>query len=216
MDVLKLRFCSHHITELISLQLAMSSLLLYLLVSMVWSIHFGRRNSLNAYLIAQFVLLSNSKPPWTTQRSGILKTDTHTEDGNLSNWNGWRHPEKFKSPRPSETVTMVRSCQNTATTTATTTKSQSVSQWGSNRSTWWWKKWPASSSISRLCTPTTTSDRHPPSVRLLISIHVAYPKILIGKEEGKAGSVFRPLNTSHSSDAACCQCHCLCWGLRRV
>lgn len=37
---------------------------------------------------------------------------------------------------------------------------------------------------------------------VLISIHGAYPKILIGKEEGKAGSVFRPLNTSHSSGAA--------------
>lgn len=140
MDVLKLRFCSHHITELIWMCRKRPTLAIghyswpchhyyYLLVSMVWSIHFGRRNSLNAYLIAQFVLLSNSKPPWTTQRSGILKTDTHTEDdGNLSNWNGWRHPEKFKSPRPSETVTMVRSCQNTATTTATTTKSQSVTQ----------------------------------------------------------------------------------------
>lgn len=140
MDVLKLRFCSHHITELIWMCRKRPTLAIglyswpchhyyYLLVSMVWSIHFGRRNSLNAYLIAQFVLLSNSKPPWTTQRSGILKTDTHTEDdGNLSNWNGWRHPEKFKSPRISETVTMVRSCQNTATTTATTTKSQSVTQ----------------------------------------------------------------------------------------
>lgn len=47
---------------------------------------------------------------------------------------------------------------------------------------------------SRLC---TNNDYN-----VLISIHGAYPKILIGKEEGKAGSVFRPLNTSHSSGAA--------------
>lgn len=37
-----------------------------------------------------------------------------------------------------------------------------------------------------LCTPKQSSSQ------LLISIQGAYPKILIGKEEGKAGSVFRP------------------------
>lgn len=40
----------------------------------------------------------------------------------------------------------------------------------------------------------------PLRLHVLISIQRASSKILIGKEEGKAGSVFRLLNTSHSSD----------------
>lgn len=117
MDVLKLRFCSHHITELIWMCRKRPTLAIghyswpchhyyYLLVSMVWSIHFGRRNSLNAYLIAQFVLLSNSKPPWTTQRSGILKTDTHIRRRQFEQLKWLKTPWKIQEP------TNKRNCDN--------------------------------------------------------------------------------------------------------
>lgn len=69
-------------------------------------------NSLNALLIQRLLWLPNNSKPTYLPDHPKREDAPDGGKGDSSNWNGWRHPEKFKNPPTSETVTMVRSCQN--------------------------------------------------------------------------------------------------------
>lgn len=69
-------------------------------------------NSLNALFFQRLLWLPNNSKPTYLPDHPKREDAPGGEKGSSSNWNGWRHPEKFKNPPTSETVTMVRSCQN--------------------------------------------------------------------------------------------------------
>lgn len=120
MDVLKIRFCTNRLLFVygcvaqVQLWWTQSSFITKQYYCPLMAINQLWGNSLNALLIQRLLRLpNNSKPTYLPDHPKRAEDASGGEKDNSSNWNGWRHPEKFKNPPTSETVTMVRSCQNT-------------------------------------------------------------------------------------------------------